>query len=339
MRDAAGVLLAQRVHTLITAAVSGQTYEPVGPLAIDIWDYQVQRDAVAARLVDGPVATWQDIPALPVALFKQLEVGTVARDAAPVVFRTSGTTHTGRGVHAMASADLYEFNANAWASKYLGELPAEHVALLSDPTRVPDASLSHMVAGMRDICTPGKTTWHIHDGVLQRRALNERVAQLKHPCFIATTAFALAEWLDGDCALPPKDSLMMVTGGFKGRVHKLDGDQLLSIASQRLGCRIVTEYGMTELSSQLWGQPGEPFTPPPWLLATAADPITGVDLAPETVGQLRFLDLCNLDSAVRIETLDQGIVHADGRVTLHGRLPGAPARGCSLTIEDAWQAR
>ncbi len=339
MRDAVGVGLARRVHALITAAVSGQDYEPVGPLAVDIWAYQVQRDPVSARLVDGPVDTWLDIPAVPVTLFKQLEVGTVPRDKAPVLFRTSGTTHTGRGVHAMASADLYEYNANAWASRNLGELPSEHIALLSDPTRVPDASLSHMVAGMRDICSDGLTTWHIHDGVLQRSALNDRIAQLTQPCFIATTAFALAEWLDGDCALPPKQSLMMVTGGFKGRVHKLDGDQLLSIAQSRLRCRIVTEYGMTELSSQLWGQPAEPFSPPPWLLATAVDPISGAILPPETVGQLRFLDLCNLDSAVQIETLDQGIVHADGRVTLHGRLPGAPARGCSLTIEDAWQAR
>ncbi|MFT6143225.1 MAG: hypothetical protein ACJAZO_001799 [Myxococcota bacterium] len=339
MRDAVGSHLAKRVRTLITASVNGQSYESVGPLAIDIWKYQVQRDTVAERLVDGPVVTWQDIPAVPVALFKQLHVGTIPRDEAPVVFRTSGTTHTGRGVHAMASPDLYEYNANAWAARYLGEVPAEHVALLSDPARVPDASLSHMVSNMRDICSVGETTWHIHHGVLQRQALNDRIATLTSPCFIASTAFALAEWLDGECQVPPENSLLMVTGGFKGRVHKLDGDQLLSIAQRRLGCRVVTEYGMTELSSQLWGQPGGPFTPPPWLLPTAADPITGVDLLPETVGQLRFLDLCNLDSAVRIETLDQGIVHADGRVTLHGRLPGAPARGCSLTIEDAWEAR
>jgi hypothetical protein len=44
MRDATGITLAQRVHTLITAAVAGQPYEPVGPLAMDIWAYQVTGD-------------------------------------------------------------------------------------------------------------------------------------------------------------------------------------------------------------------------------------------------------------------------------------------------------
>ena len=39
---------------------------------------------------------------------------------------------------------------------------------------------------------------------------------------------------------------------------------------------------------------------------------------------------------VGIETLDRGIVHEDGSVSLQGRLEGAPARGCSLTVEEAW---
>lgn len=339
MRDVAGKALARRVRTFIAAAMAGRKHEAVGPLALDIWKYQVKRDPVAERLARRPVVTWHDIPAVPVGLFKQLSVGTVPPETAPVLFRTSGTTHSGRGVHTMADDDLYVFNANAWASRYLEDVPSEHVALLSNPADVPDASLSHMVQGMRNISATGQTTWHVRNGALDRTALNNRVASLTAPCFIATTAFALAEWMDGDCALPPRHSLMMVTGGFKGRVHKMDGDELLSTVRHRFGCRVVTEYGMTELSSQLWGQPRGPFVPPPWLIAMAVDPISGVDLPPETVGQLRFLDLCNIDSAVHIETLDQGIVHADGRVTLHGRLPGAPARGCSLTIEDAWEAR
>ena len=156
---------------------------------------------------------------------------------------------------------------------------------------------------------------------------------------LAATAFALADWLDGTVRRPPPRSQLMVTGGFKGRVHKLDGDQLLSIAAERLGVRVITEYGMTELSSQLWGRAGGPFKPPPWLRPTAVDPVTGAPVPRGKAGQLRFLDLCNVDSAVHIETLDQGIVHDDGAVTLFGRLPGAPARGCSLTVEDAWMAR
>src|SRR5690606_971780 len=150
----------------------------------------------------------------------------------------------------------------------------EHIGLLSDPARVPDASLSHMVGAFRAISEPGDTTWHLNDGVLDRAGLNERVAACTEPVFLAATAFALAEWLEGTVRRPPPHSQLMVTGGFKGRVHTIDGDQLLALAAERLGVRVVTEYGMTELSSQLWGRAGGTFHPPPWLRPSAVDPLT-----------------------------------------------------------------
>ena len=337
-RDAHGERLAKRIRAVVDASLTRGEHEPLGQLAVDIYHYQAERCPVASTLAQSVVQHHTDIPAVPVALFKQLSVGTVSEAEAEVVYRTSGTTKSGRGVHAMARADLYEHNALAWARHCLGDLPSEHVCLLSNPALVPDASLSHMVAVFRRM-SPGKTTWHVEDGQLNRAGLNARTAALSEPAFVAATAFALAEWLDGQATPPPAGSVLMVTGGFKGRVHKLDGEELLSVAAQRLNCIVVTEYGMTELSSQLWGLPGQPFSPPPWLIPTAVDPISGRTLAAGHAGQLRFLDLCNLDAAVHIETLDQGIVHPDGRVTLFGRLPGAPARGCSLTIEEAWEAR
>ena len=337
-RDEAGQALAARIRAFVDASVTGAAHEPADTLAVDIFAYQRARDAVARALAPEPVTSVHDIPAVPVALFKQLAVGTVAAQDAGAVYRTSGTTRTGRGVHAMAAPDLYEHNAIVWARHCLGPFPTEVVGLLSDPSHVPDASLSHMVAAFHD-AGAGDCTWHVHDGQLDRYGLDQRIAALGAPAFIGATAFALAEWLDGDVPRPPAGSVLMVTGGFKGRIHKLDGSELLTVAAERLGCRVVTEYGMTELSSQLWGEPDGPFAPPPWLVATAVDPLTGEGVPTGTPGQLRFLDLCNLDAAVHIETLDQGIVHGDGRVTLFGRLPGAPARGCSLTIEEAWEAR
>ena len=96
---------------------------------------------------------------------------------------------------------------------------------------------------------------------------------------------------------------------------------------------------MTELSSQLWGTPETSYHPPPWLRAVAVDPVTGTPRPPGEPGQLRFVDLANLDGSVAVETLDEGIVHPDRSVTLRGRLAGAPVRGCSLTVEEAWAKR
>ena len=133
-------------------------------------------------------------------------------------------------------------------------------------------------------------------------------------------------------------SVVMITGGFKGRRHELTQKELYSQTQLLLQpTQIITEYGMTELSSQLWGTPHKPYVPPPWLRVAAIEPSTGAPLPVGSVGQLRFVDLCNVDCAVCIDTLDQGVVDQDGSVTLHGRLPGSDVRGCSLSIEEAWE--
>jgi acyl-coenzyme A synthetase/AMP-(fatty) acid ligase len=303
-------------------------------LALDVFRWQVVRDPVLASLVEGEVRTWTDIPAVPVGLFKDLPVGTVGRDEPAVVFRTSGTTGGGRGEHRMRSTELYDLGALRWARACVPGMPSDVVALLEDPATAPDSSLSHMVALF------GRATWHTRDGALDVDGLTARLRGARGPVYLAATAFALAEWLDLAPAPLPAASIVMVTGGFKGRLHRLEGSELYATTRRLLRpARLVTEYGMTELSSQLWGTPGLPFLPPPWLRAVAVDPHSGAPLPVGRFGQLRFYDLCNVDGTLGIETLDGGTVRPDGSVELDGRLPGAPARGCSLTVEEAWARR
>jgi hypothetical protein len=272
-----------------------------------------------ARLSEG-----EEVPAVPVGLFKDPGVGT-ARGRAPVVFRTSGTTSGLRGEHHLRSTALYDLGAVAWARRCVPQLPPRIEALLEDPAERPDSSLSHMV---RAFGLP--TRWHLRDGrLLDGPRPTER-------CFVPATAFALAEWLEQAPAPLPPGSVLMVTGGYKGRIRAIEAEHLLDEARRLLRpASIVLEYGMTELSSQLWATPGTAFLPPPWLRVVAVRPETGEPAPIGEPGQLRFHDLCNLDGPVAIETLDLGAVRADGSVDLHGRLPGAPARGCSLTVEEA----
>jgi hypothetical protein len=323
-------LLAARVHAFVDGSLAGMPPEPFERLLLDLHRWQAAHDPVAAALAPPEVAAWTDVPAVPVALWKQLPVGTV-KDDAPVVFRTSGTTGGGRGEHRLRDTALYDHGALAWARRCVPDMPGDVVALLEDPAVAPDSSLSHMVALFPR--GGGRATWHVRDGELDRDGLAARLRDAG-PVFLATTAFALAAWLQADPDPLPPGSLVMVTGGFKGRRLALSDAELHAEAEARLRPRrVVVEYGMTELSSQLWGTPGEAYLPPPWLRAVAVDPATGTPRPPGQAGQLRFYDLCNLDSAVGVETLDEGVVHGDGAVTLHGRLPGAEARGCSLPLE------
>jgi len=323
--------LVDRIEAFVYSSLDGEPLEDFDALALDVHRWQREHDEVLAALEEAEPTCWQEIPAVPTALFQRLDVGTVEPEEAAVVFRTSGTSTGLRGVHALRSTELYDRGATAWFRTCVPDAPTEIVALLEDPAQAPDSSLSHMVALF------GQATWHVESGVLARGSLASRVRNTAAPLFVATTAFALADWLDGDVPVLPPDSILMVTGGFKGRDVQVQEVDLYRQARRRLRPdRIVTEYGMTELSSQLWGLPDAPYRPPPWLEVLAVSPATGEALEPGRVGQLRFFDLCNLDSTLAVETLDEGLVQSDGSVILYGRLAGAPARGCSLVVEEGW---
>ena len=333
--------LATRIRAFIDGSLRGTTVESFEALALDIHRWQIERDPVLEALTEAPVTDLASLTAMPVNLFKDLPIGTVRADEPCVVFRTSGTTQGRRGEHRIRSTELYDYGSLRWASRHLPPGLGNVVALLADPADSPDSSLSHMVALFPALAEDGgRATWHWRDGQVQQAELRERIEASEEPLLLCTTAFALDEWLRGQPTPLPEGSAVMVTGGFKGRVHSLSGADLLAAATATLNApTLVTEYGMSELSSQLWGTPDSPYGPPPWLRALAVDPHSGRVLKPGEGGQLRFIDLCNLDSSLAIDTLDAGVVLPDGRVDLRGRLPGAPARGCSLTVEEAWEKR
>jgi len=335
MRRAA---LAARIEAFIVAALGENPLpESFETLAIDVHSWQSERCRVARRLSPAqPPRRVEDLPAVPVALFRDLNIGAIPDDEVGALFRTSGTTGARRGVHRLRDTALYDRGALGWASAYLGSAPGDIVALLTDPTVTPDSSLSHMVADFVHFGKPARTTWHLVDGQLHIDSLTRRMHATRGPVFLAATSFSLDAWLAAEPLPLPEGSVVMVTGGFKGRTRRLSDEDLFGATRRVLApARIVTEYGMTELSSQLWGDPGGAYHPPPWLRAVAADPFSGQPCEPGVSGQLRFYDLCNLDSAVGIETMDEGVVREDGSVLLSGRLSGAPPRGCSLTVRGS----
>ena len=327
--------LRERVRHYVACTLQGQEPEPFDDLAWSIFAHQVSRCPARPPSLGDTRVGWRDLPSVPVDLFKRLRIGGLPPEQTPFMFQTSGTTTGLRGRHHLTHLDLYELGSLSWMRACVHDGPEEVVALLDDPDLHPDSSLSHMVSLFAH--GSGQASWHTEGGRLNATLLNARITKLKKPVFVATTSFALDEWIQHAPSPLPMGSVLMVTGGFKGRTHHLDAHALCARAQGLLKpSRLITEYGMTELSSQLWGTPETPYAPPPWLRCVSVDPKTGNALADGLPGQLKFVDLCNVDAAVAIETLDAGVVHTDGTVTLHGRLPGAPVRGCSLTVEEAW---
>lgn len=308
-------------------------------LAIALFHAQRAASPLVAALTAAPDGRapdpqrWEEIPAVPVSLFKELPLRSF--DGAPGrIFRTSGTTGAVRGEHAMRDTAVYDAASLRHVQACVPELPADVVSLCPPPDA--DSSLGHMVGRF----TRGALRACFDPDTGVDPAFFEA---LDRPCFVASTAFALdaALALPGRAALDAR-SVVMVTGGFKGRRVRLDSAGLYRALADRLGApRVVGEYGMTELSSQLWTDPVPAgavpgaFRAPPWLHVYTVDPITAAPVAGE--GLLRFVDLANTDSVVAIETMDLGVVerHPDGdRVHLRGRAAGAELRGCSLRAED-----
>jgi hypothetical protein len=135
----------------------------------------------------------------------------------------------------------------------------------------------------------------------------------------------------------------MLTGGFKGRSREVPAAELRAAIAGAFAipdAAVVGEYGMTELSSQLYEATlvctparHDVYIAPPWVRVTAVDPETLSPVAAGEVGIARIVDLANVDSAAAIQTADRVRVTEEG-VELLGRLPGATPRGCSLAVEE-----
>ena len=181
-------------------------------------------------------------------------------------------------------------------------------------------------------------------------ALVEAVAR-GTPILLAGTAFAFVHWLDWlkehsvgfDL---PRGSLIMETGGFKGRSRVLDRPEFYASLSEAHGVAvdaIVNEYGMTELLSQFYDGPvaamsgmdleARRHVPPPWVRTRVLDPNTLQALPTGKPGLLCHYDLANAGSVMAVLTEDLGIAVDDGFRVL-GRVQGAEPRGCSLAMDD-----
>ena len=158
------------------------------------------------------------------------------------------------------------------------------------------------------------------------------------PLLISGTAFAFVHLLDETTEPLPlaPGSRVMQTGGFKGRSRSVEAPALREAIARlfRLPvAQVIGEYGMTELSSQLYQGSDERYHPPPWLRVTSVSPHDLSPLGVDVPGLARFVDFANVDSCVAVQTSDRIVVHEDGSVSLLGRAPGATPRGCSLALE------
>lgn len=292
---------------------------------------------------------WSGIPAVATSLFRTHDLCAFPAGEATRTFRTSGTTAGARGRHLLRTLAYYEASLVPPFVRHVlhdGAAP-RWISLVPDAADLPDSSLSHMVSAlMAGLGAPGSAGCadggRLDVGAAWRHLAAARADGV--PVLVFGTALAWMDLLDHPppAGVPPRlplppGSRAVETGGFKGRRREASRGELHRALERRLGLgrdAVFSEYGMTELGSQLYSRGGGPFHPPPWLRVLAIDPGTGRPAGAGAPGLLRFVDLANAESVLAVQTEDLGRVDAGGGVTLLGRAPGAPPRGCSLTAEE-----
>lgn len=292
-----------------------------------------------------------DVPAVPTDVFKFVKLAT-SELSTPIVFRTSGTTLGDRGAHWHHCLAPYDLGAIKHFKHCV--LPDQKqipfLSLVLDPKEAPDSSLSYMVGILAKEFASSSQYFVTKDGVQIKeyvKALSSFSRQ-NMPVLLIGTAFAFAQLFDewrGSLRLPT-GSRIVETGGFKGKTKSIERAQLYQLFSSKLGVpssHVVSEYSMTELSSQLYSgtlrrtlvdpKEGSALLGPHWLHVSIIDPHDHCVLPKNKTGLIRFIDLANVDSVVAVQTSDLGWIDENG-LHLIGRAENATLRGCSLTIEE-----
>jgi hypothetical protein len=365
MTETATPELVRRIERFVTSGEGD-----FDALALEAFAFQYERIPAYRRLCEGrglapgEVGSWRRIPTVPASAYKSADRSLALHAAPPqITFRSSGTTQgeARRSVHHHPFPDLYRAVIDASLPRFCPLAPARPpmLSLIPTPERLPDSSLSFMIGhvlerfgGEGSATAFGKTRVEL---AAVRSWLGARQRD-RRPGLILATGLALLQLLDGLERMSlrfrmPAGSGLFETGGLKGRTREVSREELLSRVEGHLGLppqRVLGEYGMTELTSQLYtrtlaepepeptpdGADRTAFVGPPWVRARILDPETLAEAPEGEVGLIAIFDLANVGSTVHLLTEDLGRSAAGGGFHLAGRAAGAELRGCSLTVEE-----
>lgn len=270
------------------------------------------------------------LPFLPIEAFKShpVQSGTWAPHT---TFRSSGTQGV-RSQHLVRSVTDYLDHATQIFTQYFGQLSDFRVlALLPNYLEAGDSSLVQMVSGFMARSGQPAELFFLHDFVSLRQCLESCVHQNKRILLFGVT-FALLDFAKAHAISLPSNSLIIETGGMKGRGEELERGELHAyLAAQFSLPHIYSEYGMTELMSQAYSNDQGRYRAPASMqiqIREINDPLAPAPLG--KVGIIHVIDLANLHTCAFIATGDLGIKYADGTFAVVGRLDNTDLRGCHL---------
>jgi len=340
---------AARLRESIHSGFQGEDFDA---LVLELFGLQFKHNLAYQKICEArgrmpeTIEHWTQIPAVPTAAFKELELTSFAPEDRTAVFHSSGTTEQkpSRHFHNAESLAVYEASLWKWFQLHFDDA-GELVFLTPGKNGAPHSSLIHMFEtarhefGLPESAFTGMIfadgSWTIDFAATIQKL--KAACDARRPLTLLGTAFSFVHLLDylaeNDLQFRlPKNSGVMETGGYKNRSRVLPKTELHALITERLGVpreNIICEYGMSELSSQAYTKSSDKFQFPPWVRAQIISPETGHEVREGEAGLIRIFDLANVFSVAAIQTEDLGIRHGDG-FELIGRAQLAELRGCSL---------
>ncbi len=349
------------VHDLVLHFIDDPNAASFEDLAGQVFRHQFDACPAYRRFCDRRGMTperatsWQEIPAVPIQAFKEVELRCASAER---VFRSTGTTAGAerRSVHALPDLRLYHRSALGGMKRFLfPDVERMRLAsLIPRAAQQPDSSLAQMVAWAFENFASPDSAYAVGPDGPDFAALVELLRRSEsdgRPLALLTTTGALIHFLDHarDRELEfrlPHGSRVMDTGGAKGAPRSLSRNGLLHAVWNVFaipGYFCVNEYGMAELSSQYYDSVirdrldgrhrRRHKAAPHWLRATVLDPGTLRPVPRGERGLICHYDLANAGTAFAVLSEDIGRIDGDG-LHLLGRAAGAEARGCSLDVEQ-----
>lgn len=272
------------------------------------------------------------IPFLPIQFFKSHEVVSTER-APQIVFTSSGTSGDQTSRHSVPDLGVYKESFRKGFEHFYGNIEDYTIlALLPSYLEREGSSLIYMVQDLIEKSKNEDSGFYLHN----YEALKERMIELDQAgkkILLIGVSFALLDLVE-KYSFDLKNTIVMETGGMKGRRKELIRKELHKILSQGFGVEhIHSEYGMTELLSQAYSGGEGIFKCPPWMKVLIRDPEDALQLFPqEKTGGMNIIDLANKDSCSFIATQDLGKILMDGKVEILGRFDNSDIRGCNLMV-------
>jgi Acyl-protein synthetase, LuxE len=303
--------------------------------ALQTFVYQYTQNKLYAQYADAvgkppeKVAAISEIPFLPIRFFKTHPV-VCGHFEPEAVFESSGTTQTINSRHLVKSLALYRKSFLEAFSLFYGAVSDWCIiGLLPSYLERQHSSLVVMADELIKQSGHPESGFYLYEheklaGTLQ--ALEKRGQKT----LLIGVTFALLDFADA-FPLQLKHTVVMETGGMKGRREEWTRQQVHDFLTARLGVTAIhSEYGMTELLSQAYSAGNGIFHCPPWMkivLRAEDDPL---QLSATNAGIINVIDLANLYSCSFVATDDSGTLHPAGGFEVTGRTDHSDLRGCSL---------